>query len=671
MSAGPPGAGRKAARLLVEVGPHPRLLAAETAARAARAVRMRRLRRRYAELVASPPPGASLRLPAVDLPPVRALPGALEGPATRLRAEAEDALAHRVDLLGSGPVELGPEIDWHEDFKSGGRWPADFYLDVAVVRLGDASDPKVPWELSRGHHLLALGRAARLFRDERYAEALERDLAAWLDANPPGTGLNWTCSMEVALRAVNWVFALAALEPVCPVGGPLRDRVTRALQVHGRHVAANLEGTPFLRGNHYLADVAGLFVLGCVLEGDAEAARWRSAGLRSLEREARSQVLPDGLGFEASLPYHGLALELLLVARAVAAWAGADVSAGFDERLRAMLAASAALRHPDGRIPQTGDCDSGRVLPAGSDRPPTHDHLLWLGAAILGQRHLDGDPDAEVAWTLGLEAWRRAAAAPAAPAPPAVFPAGGLYVLAGGGTHCAVRCGGVGQNGRGGHAHNDLLSFELSVGGRLLVADPGTYAYTSDPLARDLFRSTELHSTVRLDGQEQRPIPPGEVFRLPEAARPRAELVELDGPVARLVCSHDGYRRLRPAVVHRRAFTLGRATGALEVEDELSGAGTRLVESFLRLAPGVEVRRIADALVLERDEVRVAVRVDGADEVDIAHGWVSNRFGAVEPAPVVVARAVRRLPATLRLSLVPLGARRAALTASDPAGVAA
>jgi hypothetical protein len=434
-------------------------------------------------------------------------------------------------------------------------------------------------------------------------------------------------------------------------------------------VAANLEGTPLLRGNHYLADVAGLFVLGCVLQGDPAAARWRGAALASLEREARSQVLPDGVGFEASLPYHGLALELLLVSRAVADSAGVRVAAGFDQRLRAMLAASAALRHPDGRIPQTGDSDSGRVLPGGQDRPATHDHLLWLGAGLLGERHLSGEPHAEVAWTLGLEAWRRAASASQVSAPRRAFPHGGLYVLAGGATHCVVRCGGVGQNGRGGHAHNDLLSFELSVGGRPFVVDPGTYAYTSDPGARDLFRSTEFHSTVRLDGREQRPIPTGDVFRLPEAARARAERCELDGPVAVLACSHDGYRQLGPGAVHRRTFVLERGSGALEIEDELLGGGTRLVESFLRLAPGVVARRIADALVLECDGVQVALRIDGADEVDLAGGWVSPQFGEVEPAGVVVARAVRRLPATLRISLVPLGVRRASPRVRETLGV--
>src|SRR5207244_2103816 len=106
----------------------------------------------------------------VDLPPPGNLPPPLRGPAVRLRAEAESILGHHFDLLGSGPVALGETIDWHLDFKSGYRWPRVYYQDVEVTRLTDASDAKVPWELSRCHHLLTLARAARIFHDTRFAD---------------------------------------------------------------------------------------------------------------------------------------------------------------------------------------------------------------------------------------------------------------------------------------------------------------------------------------------------------------------------------------------------------------------------------------------------------------------------------------------------------------------
>jgi hypothetical protein len=62
--------------------------------------------------------------------------------------------------------------------------------------------------------------------------------------------------------------------------------------------------------------------------------------------------------------------------------------------------------------------------------------------------------------------------------------------------HAVVRCGGVGQNGTGGHAHNDVASFELSLAGVPARGRLRHLRYTADPHARNAFRSTRAHNTV-------------------------------------------------------------------------------------------------------------------------------------------------------------------------------
>ena len=121
------------------------------------------------------------------------------------RSKAEAAVRHVVDLLGSGPVELGERIDWHRDFKTGIDWPRDVLADDQdYLRLHEACDVKMPWELSRCHHWVTLGRAYALEPDSRYATEFVHQLAAWLDDNPWPYGVNWGRAMEVAVRAVNW-----------------------------------------------------------------------------------------------------------------------------------------------------------------------------------------------------------------------------------------------------------------------------------------------------------------------------------------------------------------------------------------------------------------------------------------------------------------------------------
>lgn len=67
----------------------------------------------------------------------------------------------------------------------------------------------------------------------------------------------------------------------------------------------------------------------------------------------------------------------------------------------------------------------------------------------------------------------------------------------------AVRCGSVGQNLNGGHAHNDGLSFELSMDGCRCLVDPGTYVYTPFLEKRNAFRSTRVHNTLSLGCYDQ------------------------------------------------------------------------------------------------------------------------------------------------------------------------
>ncbi|MDI7275928.1 MAG: hypothetical protein QME94_08105, partial [Anaerolineae bacterium] len=86
--------------------------------------------------------------------------------AAQIVAEADRICRHTFDLLGSGPVALGARIDWHRDFASGHRWPErSYYRRIRPAPYPGGYDIKVPWELSRGHHLVRLGQAYWLTGD--------------------------------------------------------------------------------------------------------------------------------------------------------------------------------------------------------------------------------------------------------------------------------------------------------------------------------------------------------------------------------------------------------------------------------------------------------------------------------------------------------------------------
>jgi hypothetical protein len=632
--------------ILRGVGPHPLRLARivlflteRQRRRYALALARRKGRRRRFE--------TQLLLPPVALVNAATLPQPLRSAADRIRLEADALLEHRFDILGSGPTSLGTEIDWQRDFKSGQRWEPVGYRRLQAVRLDDRSDPMVPWELSQGHQLLTLARAALLFEDERYADELERQIESWLSANPPGIGINWTSSLETAVRAVNWIWALATIEPYRPVSGALRERIAESLYEHGRQLDANVEGVPGLRDNHFVGTALGLLAVGGALPRARRAKRWASYGARSLERELAGGTLTDGVWPESSLSYHGFVLEIFLLGRHLATQTGRPFRGSSDQRLCQMLEVSRALRHPNGRIPLFGDQSDTRVLPASFDRTPTHDNLLWLGAGVLGlARPLAGCPDPELAWTLGLESWLEVRDRPLCePSPARRFASGGLYVLSSQSFHIAVHCGPECRRGVSRHAHNDTLSFELSLDGTPVIVDSGTYVYTADIDARARFRAAAAHNVVMLDGEEPRPIAPRRVFELPKGIGCRVESWREDAAATKLIAVNRDYERLPSPAQIRRTFTLERTNRPiLTVEDELLGGACHEIASRLHLALGAEVRLSGQIAEIELKSVSIRISFSGFERLLLLEGEVSERYGVRRRAPVLAASVMTQLP---------------------------
>lgn len=82
------------------------------------------------------------------------------------------------------------------------------------------------------------------------------------------------------------------------------------------------------------------------------------------------------------------------------------------------------------------------------------------------------------------------------------YPDFGLFIYKSERLYLAIRCGSIGLDGLGAHAHNDALSIELWVDGRALILDPGTYIYTPLPQRRNDFRSVRSHFAPAIAGVE-------------------------------------------------------------------------------------------------------------------------------------------------------------------------
>jgi hypothetical protein len=573
--------------------------------------------------------------------------------AARSAAAADQACAHVFDLLGSGPTALGPAIDWHADFKSGHRYdPRAHHTDLSPAPYPGGHDIKVPWELSRCQHFVWLGQAYWHTGDEKYPREFVGQVTDWIEANPPAFGVNWVCAMDVAIRAVNWLWGYHYFVGRSPA---LTDefllRFDKSLLAHGRHIIGNLERSAGLASNHYLSDLVGLVYLGLMCPQFREARKWREVGLRELWREMRRQVHADGVDFEASISYHRLVAELFLSAILLGRLHGVTVPADVMARLEKMIELVLHYTRPDGTVPLFGDCDNGRLhrlMVRGTPEREWTDHryLLAIGAVLFQRDDLGrvaGDQWEEALWLMGERAIRFKESLEGKPLPAEpesrLFPDGGLCFMRGGGAYVAVDAGANGQGGVGGHAHNDALSFEFAFGGRPWVIDPGTFVYTADYDARNRFRSSRVHDVLMIDGQELNRFDRRELFVMQEDARPVVHAWDPTPERDLLIGSHHGYERLDPPVFVRRVLWFEKPGGELLVMDEVRAAGRHTLACNLHLAHAViEIDGRVAWIESPGSEWRLAVCVvSSAARVDLAAstGWISAGYGSRSPTPVL------------------------------------
>jgi hypothetical protein len=620
-------------------------------------LRLRPLRagsRTLARALGGAEPARALRelaLPA--LPTVAAWERELDELDAAARADllerAEQVLAHRFDLLGSGPSDLGPRIDWQLDFKSGRRWP-DAHISRIERVYGDGSDIKVPWELGRCQHLPLLAAAHRVSGERRFLDELGAQLCSFIEANPVEYGATWACTMDVAIRAANWLAAMCMTMPAA-ADEPWLEQALASLLLHCRFIRTHLEwGT--VRGNHYLSDVVGLLVACAPFTGSVEGRAWAAWATRELEREMAHQVRADGCDHEASIAYHRLVCELFVCGEHAAdALCPGTLSSAFRERLGLMLQFVCDYTRPDGLAPQVGDADDGRFLPLGGYKadPRDHRHLHAQARPLRGQEGCEERPagrERSAGWhrsaehccgadrQSGVDDHRHGGGERGH----AAYPDGGWYVMRHGPMWAIVRCGDVGLGGGGGHAHNDQLSFELAYGEQPLVVDPGSYLYTADARARNEFRSTRAHSTLAIDGAEQNRLRSDYLFAMPEETHARCLHFTGEGPRANFEGEHSGFRELSRPVRHRRRLRFDGQARIVRIEDTACGArGSQLLWSF-PFAPA-EVRVEAGRALATFAAVQLLVQVEGAS-LELEQGWLSPSYGVRVPTPVLRARRI-------------------------------
>lgn len=499
-----------------------------------------------------------------------------------------------------------------------GQWPMTFSYDLDYKQRDDLGDARTNWEKNRHFDWALMAKAYYVSKDERSLQELIDNVKAWCEKNPFLHGISWTSAMELAIRSINWMYALAFVKaagsdiPSLRVGAiNMVDYLTKHFS---RYSSAN---------NHLLVEATAIGIAGYTFNHQP----WKELAIRLLSEELDKQNYSDGVNRELSLHYQTFGMEAYLLLAHVS---GESI---WNEMLLKQCEYVAHAVWREKTVCEFGDDDEGKVLDLQGGQWHQWEWVLQLGSLVTGVRYSRFDDICEnTRWLFTDEEIEAIKNKPLyGNTKSRCFDIGGNSFLRDkddriliGIDHAALGFGAIAA-----HGHADALSFQMLVDGEAVITDPGTYIYHCDLEHRNAFRKTINHSTVCIGGKDQSEILGA--FLWGKRAECKLDHFSSSDEMDVLTACHDGYK----PIIHQRTFEWNKIGRKLRVKD----AFTQEMEwvSTLMLGKDVEVVYLSsESVELQSGGNAITISVNTEiDELKIEDSEVSTEYGVKCPSKAI------------------------------------
>lgn len=435
---------------------------------------------------------------------------------------------------------LYPSVNWHKDASSGYRWSR--YIYYPLVRLFSKKkgvEVKYPWEISRMQHLVEIA----FIEDTNKAKDIYLNhLSDFMFSNPYKLGINWVCTMDISIRAINFLVSFyILLYRKCTFSSSQQKIINSTLWMHAEYIFNNLEKSDkSLEGNHYYSNISALLILSSHFNLNSKSKTWLEYSFNEFWRLTDTIFNNDGTSYECSTAYHRLVSEMFfytflftkdmplkhqefLSSRKNSLITNQFIKEGLINRkevnnfLQKNYCFLYAISKPNGFFYQIGDNDSGRFLNFDflykDDFTREYSNINIQRSVYTLKKHLSIFFDL----TQNIEFKIKAKEAETycfnnlnmiekesynsiydlSSLEKFYFSDFGVFILKNNTNFIGFRCGGL--TGKLTHAHEDQLSTELTLDNNDIFVDKGSYTYTQYPDIRNKLRSQLYHNCPMID----------------------------------------------------------------------------------------------------------------------------------------------------------------------------
>ncbi len=496
------------------------------------------------------------------------------------------------------------KIDWHQDFKTktnNNNWKIAFYSDIKIKNpksqnISDYNpDIKVPWELSRFQHLYFLGKAFQQTKDEKYTTTFQKQTSNWINENRFLIGVNWVCPMEIAIRAINFIYAFHFFKHSKKISIKFWQKIVCSLYDHMIYLENNWEESD-KPNNHYLSDLIGYFYLTFFFSDFKNIRRKQKWIIKKLLKQFDHQIQADGASYEGSTSYHKLVTEIFWHFKILCETNNIKLPKQFHEKLNKMFEFIQNCTDHKSNFVQIGDNDSGRIL-----YPPT--------SFILRQTQKQ---------------------------PYSHYPNFGLTIIVTTiikNKNCNNNCWRItfrhptfNKKQPTGHFHQDELSITFSINGIPVLVDPGTYLYTANPFARNYFRSYRNHNTFYLDEKQKF----NDLFQLPRKAQ--KDNTKIENNKNKIIISNQTQNNLK------RILIFDKEKEFLEIQDSIENSTyNKTINWNFIFHPNINLEKKDNNWIIKIKDKKVA-KISSTLNFEKAQGFYSDGYGKIETCEKLVDR---------------------------------
>ena len=371
------------------------------------------------------------------------------------------------------------------EFEDNSKSPKWFDLE-----LPKDTDVKIIWEINRLQFLPLMAVDFLKTKDTKILNRITSIIKEWDSKNPYDVGINWYSNLEVAIRSISLLLTHILLYDHIK-----SKEIEELIFKHGYHVYKDINYTEkCIPNNHLIGEATALYILGNIFESP-ESKKWIDKS-KTILIDYLEHLRDDGTYKEASLSYHRFVLQIyLLVYLFAIKFQDNFIENPLTNKLVKAYIFLKSIEKPDGSFPQFGDWDEGVYYKLNNEPIGNYKYFVDTLGYIVGnndEKNLEVEILEQLFGNIKIgESYKNN-----------FSDFNNVYRLFEIGKYGVYKDNNIylfiNNQEQIFHSHADGLSIELSLNGKNILIDSGTYNYNLDKELRQYFRSTRAHNTVYL-----------------------------------------------------------------------------------------------------------------------------------------------------------------------------